>query len=361
MPAILAPVLRARFFDANGNPLAGGRLFSYQAGTSTPQATYTDHTAATPNTNPVILDANGEADIWIDPTLSYHFVLQDVNEVQQWTIDNVIAAQTTLRDATDSTKLVVFDLAGSTSGTSATFDINNTTDRTYTMPNASGTVALTTLNVATQTTTATIGANDDVTFASSSGGAYTLTLPTGVTGKQIRIQKTSSDFNQITIGAVTSIHTQGESVVLLYDGSAWQVVDRHIPSTWTAYTPIFTGAGTVTDIEIYYKRNRTDILLRGTYTTAAGTATETRTSLPSGLTSAGAGVIGTIEVAGTLAASNAGVAVFFVLMEPSVAYTTVGIQDATRAGQTKQNGADVYGSGDVWKFSASVPIAGWNG
>jgi hypothetical protein len=39
---ILSPLLRQRFFDSNGNPLAGGKLYSYAAGTTTPQSTYTD-------------------------------------------------------------------------------------------------------------------------------------------------------------------------------------------------------------------------------------------------------------------------------------------------------------------------------
>jgi hypothetical protein len=33
--AELAPVARQRFFDANGDPLVGGKLYSYQAGTTT--------------------------------------------------------------------------------------------------------------------------------------------------------------------------------------------------------------------------------------------------------------------------------------------------------------------------------------
>lgn len=88
--AFLCPELIQRYFDANGIPLAGGKLFSYVAGTSTPQATYTDATLATPNPNPVILDGTGSAPVWLGPG-AYKFVLQDVNGNPQFTVDGVLA------------------------------------------------------------------------------------------------------------------------------------------------------------------------------------------------------------------------------------------------------------------------------
>jgi hypothetical protein len=86
---ILSPVIRQKFFDQTGAPLTGGMLYSYAAGTTTPQATYTDQTGLTPNMNPVILDANGEANVWLDPALAYKFILKDSNGVTQWSTDQV--------------------------------------------------------------------------------------------------------------------------------------------------------------------------------------------------------------------------------------------------------------------------------
>lgn len=83
-----APLLKYRFFDANGTPLAGGLLYSYAANTSTPLGTYSNQDGAT-NTNPVELDANGEADVWIDPGLSYKFELHDADDVPISTVDEV--------------------------------------------------------------------------------------------------------------------------------------------------------------------------------------------------------------------------------------------------------------------------------
>lgn len=89
MTAQLAPTPIQKFFDNNGNPLFNGKLYSYVAGTSTPQATYTDSTMGTQNTNPVILNARGEANVWLDTTLSYKLVLQEANGTQIWVVDNI--------------------------------------------------------------------------------------------------------------------------------------------------------------------------------------------------------------------------------------------------------------------------------
>lgn len=77
-----------RAFDANGDPLAGGLLYSYAAGTSTPLATYTTRAGSVANANPVVLDANGEADVWMTPGTLYKFELRNSTGVVQWTVDN---------------------------------------------------------------------------------------------------------------------------------------------------------------------------------------------------------------------------------------------------------------------------------
>lgn len=88
MTATLTPTPKMQFFDADGAPLVGGKVYTYQSGTSTPLATYTDGSGATPNANPVILDARGEANIWLG-TNQYRFVLKNSLDVLIWTSDNV--------------------------------------------------------------------------------------------------------------------------------------------------------------------------------------------------------------------------------------------------------------------------------
>lgn len=83
----LLPVPKARFFSASGAPLAGGKVYTYSAGTTTPKNTYTDASGTVANSNPVILDSAGEADIWL--LGNYKIILKNSADVQQWSVDNV--------------------------------------------------------------------------------------------------------------------------------------------------------------------------------------------------------------------------------------------------------------------------------
>lgn len=75
MSATLLPNPRQQYFGNDGNPLAGGKLYTYAVGTSTPKVTYADAAGLVPNPNPVILDSRGEATIFWDGT--YKVVLND--------------------------------------------------------------------------------------------------------------------------------------------------------------------------------------------------------------------------------------------------------------------------------------------
>jgi uncharacterized protein YjbI with pentapeptide repeats len=95
MAVFLSPVGGAavQFFDNSGNVLTGGKLYTYLAGTTTNQATYTSNTGITFHTNPIILDASGRVpggEIWLADGVQYKFVLKDANEVLIGTYDNLI-------------------------------------------------------------------------------------------------------------------------------------------------------------------------------------------------------------------------------------------------------------------------------
>lgn len=87
--SILTPMPVMQFFDDNGDPLSGGKVYTYEAGTTTPLATYTDETGGTANTNPVILDSAGRANIWLATTDLYYWEVEDSAGSQIWTADNI--------------------------------------------------------------------------------------------------------------------------------------------------------------------------------------------------------------------------------------------------------------------------------
>jgi hypothetical protein len=80
-----------QFFDDSGLPLAGGKLTTYAAGTTTPEPTYTDSLGTTPNPNPVILDAAGRppAQIWLTDAIAYKFMVTDALDAPIRTYDNL--------------------------------------------------------------------------------------------------------------------------------------------------------------------------------------------------------------------------------------------------------------------------------
>jgi hypothetical protein len=119
----LAPFLRQQFYY-NGAPLIGGQLFSYLAGTTTPAATYTDSTGATPNTNPVVLDSNASAEVWLASATNYKFVLEDSLGDVIWTVDQVSASGGTGGGTSAWTTHAVTDGQSATNLTGETCDIS---------------------------------------------------------------------------------------------------------------------------------------------------------------------------------------------------------------------------------------------
>ena len=83
----------AQFFDSNGTPLAGGLLYVYTAGTTTPATSWTTNSGASANTNPIVLNAAGRTpfEIWLNSGVTYKFALYTATGVLIGTYDNIPA------------------------------------------------------------------------------------------------------------------------------------------------------------------------------------------------------------------------------------------------------------------------------
>lgn len=90
---LMVPVFR--WFDAAGDPLNGGKVYTYEAGTSTPLATYPTYDDAiagtNANANPVVLDSDGAAQIWVQASF-YKIVVKTSADVTLYTQDDVGSA-----------------------------------------------------------------------------------------------------------------------------------------------------------------------------------------------------------------------------------------------------------------------------
>lgn len=111
MAVFLSPVggAGAQFCDNNGNPLNGGKLYTYLAGTTTPAATYTSSAGTTFHPNPIILNAGGRVpdsgEIWLADSVIYKFVLKTSADVLIATWDQITGINSNFVNYTTETEV----------------------------------------------------------------------------------------------------------------------------------------------------------------------------------------------------------------------------------------------------------------
>lgn len=236
MSFFLSPLIRQRFFDdSTGAPLAGGQLFTYAAGTTTPLGTYSNSTG-TANANPVVLDSNGYADVWIDPTLSYKFVLEDVNSNVLWTVDN-ISSPFEITAWSSSISYSMGEIVQDASGFGLFYvsltnnNVNNSLTSVSNWRRLGG-------NIRTVSTNTTILATDELLRSNSTAGNLTHTLPACSTtsiGTRIKIKDVGSGGNTTSVkgngtdqidGANTYVNVihQYDAIEVQNIGSGWDVL-----------------------------------------------------------------------------------------------------------------------------------------
>lgn len=211
-----------QFFDSNGDPLNGGLIRIYDAGTTNARTVYQDDGAATPWSQPITLTSAGRltASIYV-PSGDWKFAL------------------TTAADTSFATPIISEDnIPGAVAASDATF-------------------------ARPQTPVITKGANHTVTddeigslfVADATGGAFTLTLPpaSGVTdGQGIRVMQegtggavTVAPNGSDTINGASSfvLRPQYGWVDIISDGADWVALPARTPATLPSAK---TGAYTVT-------------------------------------------------------------------------------------------------------------------
>jgi len=181
--ATIAPLGIYQAFDDNGDPLAGGKLNTYAAGTTTPKATYTTADGDIDNDNPVEQDASAKASVWLGDG-GYKFVLTDSADNIIFTTDNI----------------------GGTSDTAFGGQVNLITTNT----NINTTYA-NSANIVTGTTTLSL-----LPATSGGEGFYITVKNAGVDTVTI-----DPDGGELIDGAATLTIPPGLSALIITNGTAW--------------------------------------------------------------------------------------------------------------------------------------------
>jgi hypothetical protein len=209
--ASLTPTPKQQIYGSDGAPLVGGKIYTYSAGTTTPLATYTNSGGGTANTNPIILNSLGQADIWLG-TGSYKFSVYTSADVLLYTVDNISAP---------------LDSAGLATALSSPTPIGNTAPNT----GAFTTLTATTGNITTVNATAVNATTvTPTTLTFSGGGSMTrppqagiqsITATAAANALTVTLNPTTLDFRSSTLtsGAVVSRTVSSAISMVVSSGS----------------------------------------------------------------------------------------------------------------------------------------------
>lgn len=228
--SVLGTVMPSPVFygwDANGDPLNGGLLYTYAAGTSTPATTYQNDALTVPNTNPVVLNSAGWAVVYLAAT-TYKFVLTSATGTIMWTRDGV--SSTALSQSITGIGGVIHTFGGSeyTPVTATSYPSGTTYDKCH------ADTAWLTIDSAYLIGSFAI---QGMLINLSGGGSDTITAA---------IVNLSDGAPDSPLATISSVSTTGALVV----SSNITFATAGSPKTYAIKTEVASGAGTAFGIEL---------------------------------------------------------------------------------------------------------------
>ena len=218
-------------------------------------------------------------------------------------------------------------------------------------------------------------ATDDLVTINGGADGQILILRTENDARDVVLKSTGN----IDLVADVTLSSTDSPVELIYDGalSKWlqrsataaqgSKADLALPSAsynvtpWVAYTPVFTGFGTVSSVSFFSRRFGDTLEVRGKFTSGTSTAVEARVSLgfngvEGTLTINAAKVPSGVNYAGSGVRSNTTANHYYMIGQGGDGYLNFGLQTG---GIAAANGSGIITSGESFIFNASVPITGW--
>jgi hypothetical protein len=255
-------------------------------------ATYTDYTAGTANTNPIILNSLGQANIWLS-TASYKFSVYSATDVLLYTVDNISGP---------------LDSVGLALALSSPTPIGNTAPNTGAFTTLAATTGnITTVNATTITATGTVTA-ETLTFEGGGSmtrppeaGIQSITAVVAASALTVTLSPTTLDFRSSTLTSGT-------------------VVTRTIASAISVVVSSGSTLGTVSAVQ-----SRIVVLALDN----AGTVELAVVNIAGGTDLTETGLISTTAEGGAGAADSASV-VYSTTARTNVAYRVVGYVESTQ-------------------------------
>ena len=218
---------------------------------------------------------------------------------------------------------------------------------------------------------------DNVLLLSGTSFTETLFTAVGNAGKILIINHVGTSETNLytlnttssqTIGGIASgayvLHDNGESLMIVSDGTNWQILNHRAITAWTAWTPTFTGFGTAASINYRSRRVGSNLEVNGNFVSGNTTGVTAKVSVGYGGTDGNVtidstvtgGVIGNMNVAGASATTFG----WYVLAPTTnVDYVNMSVQSSTLNDTTPANGSALVGNSQGVLMQFSVPIVGW--
>ena len=291
--AALTPTPKQQIYGSDGKPLVGGKIYTYAAGTTTPLATYTDAGAGTANTNPIILNSLGQANIWLAPSSSYKFMVYTATDVPLYTVDNITAPVDYLSLVTSFASPPPL---GNTAPNTGAFTTLAATTATITTVNATTVTAATVVP-----TTLTFSGGGSMTKPPEAG-IQSITATVAANALTVTLNPTVLDFRSATLGSGVPVA---------------RVISSAITTTVSSGSTLGTVSGNQSRIVILAIDNAGAIELAVVNIAGGNNLTET-------------GLISTTAEGGAGAADSSNV-IYSTAARTNVAYRVVGYVESTQA------------------------------
>jgi hypothetical protein len=142
------------------------------------------------------------------------------------------------------------------------------------------------------------------------------------------------------------------------DGTA--VVSSSVPTVtaWTAFTPTYSGFGTVSSSSMFSRRVGDSLEIQGTFVLGTTTTAEARMTIGTGLT-IDSTKVPSLRHCGSVVRSTGVAAQYAPLMSGGNGYITFSINSASSDGLISRLGVDIGASGNTLSINALIPITGW--